>query len=90
MPAVPFPAGKALDALNRDPRLAKRLAIQLRVNGLRVDQVTDGITPGNLSRYMDYTLVETTSDEVPEEALRIAEIFHADEEFLKLAKEGNK
>ena len=63
---------------------------RLRVNGLRVDQVTDGITPGNLSRYMDYTLVETTSDEVPEEALRIAEIFHADQEFLKLAKEGNQ
>lgn len=59
---------------------------RLRVNGLKVDQVTDGITPGNISRFMDYTLVETTSDEVPEEALRIAEIFHADEEFLELAK----
>lgn len=59
---------------------------RLRVNGLKVDQVTDGITPGNLSRFMDYTLVETTSDDVPEEALRIAEIFHADEEFLELAK----
>ena len=59
---------------------------RLRVTGLRMDDVTGNITPGNLSRYMDYTLVETTSDEVPEEALRIAEIFNADREFLELAK----
>ena len=59
---------------------------RLRVTGLKVDQVTGNITPGNLSRYMDYTLVETTSDEVPEEALRIAEIFNADKEFLELAR----
>lgn len=63
---------------------------RLRVTGLRIDGVTGNITPGNLSRYMDYTLVETTSDEVPEEALRIAEIFNADKEFLELAKGEGK
>ncbi len=60
---------------------------RLRVNGLRVDEVSDTITPHNINRYMDYSLVETNSDEVPAEALRIAEIFHADEEFLALATE---
>ena len=58
---------------------------RLRVKGLIMNKITDDITPKNLNRFMDYSLVETTSDEVPTEALTIARIFHADEEFLKLA-----
>lgn len=58
---------------------------RLRVKGLMMNKITDDITPKNLNRFMDYSLVETTSDEVPTEALTIARIFHADEEFLKLA-----
>jgi hypothetical protein len=50
----------------------------------------DNITPRSLSQYMDYTLVETTSDEVPAEALTIARIFHVDEEFLQLASQNIK
>lgn len=60
---------------------------QLRVKGLRMNELNDAITPQNLSRYMDYSLVETDSETVPTEALTIARIFHADDEFLALAEE---
>lgn len=59
---------------------------RLRVNGLIVDEISDKITPQNINRFMDYSLVETTSDDVPAEALKIAEIFNIDDEFLQLAK----
>lgn len=60
---------------------------RLRVKGLKMNKLTDSITPQNLYRFMDYALMETTSDEVPTEALTIARIFHADSEFLTLAEE---
>ena len=60
---------------------------RLRVKGLKMDELTDSITPQNLYRHMDYALIETTSDKVPTEALTIARIFHADDEFLALAEE---
>ncbi len=58
---------------------------RLRVKGL---QVPEGIkvTPENINRYMDYSLVRTTEEEVPTEGLTIAEIFGIDEEFLNEAK----
>lgn len=59
---------------------------RLRVKGLLTDRITSDVTPQSLHRYMDYTLVETTSDEVPAEALTIARIFHVDEEFLAEAE----
>ena len=56
------------------------------MKGLLTDRITSDVTPQSLHRYMDYTLVETTSDEVPAEALTIARIFHVDEEFLAEAE----
>ena len=59
---------------------------KLRVKGLKTDQITENITPKTLNDYMDYSLVETQTDDVPMEALKIAEIFEVDAEFLNLAK----
>lgn len=59
---------------------------RLRVKGLSLSTLPEHITPKDLNRYMDYTLEETTATDVPTEALRIAEIFHIDQEFLELAK----
>ena len=36
---------------------------------------------------MDYSLVETSDDEVPKEALTIAELLGVDEEFIRMARE---
>ena len=54
---------------------------RLRVKGLQLkeDQV---VTIGNISDYMDYSLVETDADEVPMEAFNIARLFGVDEELL--------
>lgn len=59
---------------------------KLRVKGLRTEEITGEITPQTLNQYMDYSLVETDDKDVPHEALKIAEIFEVDEEFLALAK----
>ena len=59
---------------------------KLRVKGLKIDKTKD-ITPQNLNDYMDYSLIETQNDDVPMEALSIAEIFEIDKGFLQLAKE---
>lgn len=61
---------------------------RLRVNGLIINEISDNVTPENIHRYMDYSLVETTADDVPAEALKIAEIFKIDTEFLELAKKN--
>ena len=58
---------------------------RLRVKGLQVPEGTK-VTPENINRYMDYSLVRTTEEEVPTEGLTIAEIFGIDEEFLNEAK----
>ncbi|MBO4654985.1 MAG: hypothetical protein J5644_05535 [Bacteroidales bacterium] len=59
---------------------------RLRVKGLKIKNNEKNITPENINRYMDYQLVETTQDDVPMEAISIAEIFNIDEELVKLAK----
>ena len=59
---------------------------KLRVKGLKTDKIIENITPKTLNDYMDYSLVETQNEDVPMEALKIAEIFDVDEEFLELAK----
>lgn len=59
---------------------------RLRVKGLSLPTLSAHITPKDLNRYMDYALEETTATDVPTEALRIAEFFHIDQEFLELAK----
>ena len=58
---------------------------RLRVKGLQVPEGTK-VTPENINRYMDYSLVSTTEEEVPTEGLTIAEIFNIDEEFLNEAR----
>ena len=58
---------------------------RLRVKGLQVPEGTK-VTPENINRYMDYSLVSTTEEEVPTEGLTIAEIFGIDEEFLTEAR----
>ncbi len=59
---------------------------KLRVKGLKANCLTVNITPRTLNNFMDYSLIETQDDDVPMEAIKIAEIFKADEEFLLLAK----
>ena len=59
---------------------------RLRVKGLKIKNNENNITPENINRYMDYSLVETTQDDVPMEAISIAEIFNIDEELIMLAK----
>jgi hypothetical protein len=58
------------------------------VKGLKIDRISEDVTPQTLNDYMDYSLVETQSNEAPMEAIKIAEIFHVDETFLQLAKEN--
>ena len=60
---------------------------KLRVKGLKMETITPNITPQTLNDHIDYSLVETQNDDVPMEALKIAEIFNIDKEFLQLAKE---
>lgn len=59
---------------------------RLRVKGLKIKNNENNITPENINQYMDYSLVETTQDDVPMEAISIAEIFGVDEELTAQAK----
>lgn len=60
---------------------------RLRVKGLTIASEEQAITPENINQFMDYSLVETSQDFVPNEAINIAEIFGVDEEFLHTAKQ---
>ncbi len=51
---------------------------KLRVKGLHFPQNSEPITVANINQYMDYSLVEHKSDEVPREALQIAQILGID------------
>ena len=62
---------------------------RLRVNGLKINEINSSITPKNLYKYMDYSLTATDIDDVPAEALKIAEIFCADAEFLQCTRNRN-
>lgn len=55
---------------------------RLRVKGLQLKE-NQTITPGNISDYMDYALVETEADEVPMEAFTIAKLLGVDDELVK-------
>ena len=55
---------------------------RLRVKGLQLKE-GQAITIGNISDYMDYSLVETDADEVPMEAFNIARLFGVDAELLE-------
>ena len=58
---------------------------RLRVKGLSLQDAKEKITPVNINDYMDYTLIETSEDDVPMEAIHIAKIFGVDEELIQKA-----
>ncbi len=58
----------------------------LRVKGLQIGDGIEKINVENINNYMDYSLIETTSDKVPAEAIRIAEILNIDSEFISKTK----
>jgi DNA mismatch repair ATPase MutS len=56
---------------------------RLRVKGLQINEIKEKMDPKNIHQYMDYTLIEILNEEVPMEALKIAQLLGVDEEFLK-------
>jgi DNA mismatch repair protein MutS2 len=62
---------------------------RLRVKGLKNTDATQKITIENINDFMDYSLVES-DDNVPAEAIRIAEILEVDNDFISLAKSNLK
>ena len=60
---------------------------KLRVKGFVESGIdNNNITPQNINQYIDYSLQEDTSDNVPHEALRIAEILNCDATLISTAK----
>lgn len=59
---------------------------RLRVKGLKIKNNEQNITAENINQYMDYSLTETNNEEVPMEALAIAEIFGIDSDLIEQAK----
>lgn len=59
---------------------------RLRVKGLQINDLKETIDPKNIHQYMDYTLIEIVNEEVPHEALKIAQLLGVDEEFLRKAE----
>lgn len=61
---------------------------RLRVKGFVEDMADVPLNPQNINRFIDYSLTEDQSDNVPQEALRIAAILGCDEQLTALAKEN--
>ena len=60
---------------------------KLRVKGLIMDKLNKNITIENINDFMDYSLIENNDENVPMEALKIAEVLGVDNTLLKTAKE---
>ncbi len=60
---------------------------RLRVKGFVEDMDNIPLTPQSINRFIDYSLTEDQSDNVPHEALRIATILQCDPEMIALASE---
>ena len=60
---------------------------RLRIAGFREDLVGAPLSPENINLFMDYSLVEDSSDTVPQEALRIATLLRCDETLIQKAQE---
>ncbi|MBP3763046.1 MAG: hypothetical protein J6I49_04090 [Bacteroidales bacterium] len=60
---------------------------RLRVKGFVEDMEHTPLTPQNINRFIDYSLTEDHSGEVPHEALRIATILGCDEELIASARQ---
>lgn len=58
---------------------------RLRVKGFVEELSNSPLTPDNINSFMDYSLLEDESDEVPQEALRIASILRCNKELLDTA-----
>ena len=59
---------------------------RMRVKGFVEDMSDLPLNPQNINRFIDYSLQEDTSDEVPHEALRIASILGCDTALLDAAR----
>ncbi len=60
---------------------------RLRVRGFVEEMIDQPLTPATINRYMDYSLLPDTGDEVPHEALRIATILGCDPALITLAQQ---
>lgn len=61
---------------------------RLRVRGFMEGMADVPITPQNINLFIDYSLDEDENDNVPQEALRIADILGCDREMTSLAREN--
>ena len=59
---------------------------RMRVKGFVEDMSDLPLNPQNINRFIDYSLTEDNSDDVPHEALRIATILQCDPEMISLAQ----
>lgn len=59
---------------------------RLRVKGFKEKEITEKLSAANINRYMDYALVEENGGDIPQEAIRIAEILGADPEWIDGAR----
>lgn len=59
---------------------------RLRVKGFVESMSSEPLTPQNINLFMDYSLLPDTTDDVPQEALRIASILDCDKEMLDTAR----
>ena len=60
---------------------------RLRVKGFVEELVDTPLTAENINRFIDYSLVEDDSDEVPHEALRIAEMLSCHPDLVSSARQ---
>ena len=63
---------------------------RLRVKGFVEGMENIPLTPQSINRFIDYSLTEDQSDNVPHEALRIASILNCDSEMISLAQKAVK
>jgi len=61
---------------------------RLRVKGFVEGLADVPLTPQSINRFIDYSLTEDQSDNVPHEALRIAAILNCDSEMITLAQKN--
>ena len=61
---------------------------KLRVKGFVEDMSDVPLTPQSINSFIDYSLTEDQSDNVPHEALRIASILGCDNQLITLAQEN--
>ena len=61
---------------------------RLRVRGFVENMANVPLTPQNINSFIDYSLTEDQSDNVPREALRIATILGCDNQMIALAQEN--